>query len=198
MPDPTLMDVIRRVESRIRRLRPLDDFEELAEVILGSYRDCLRAWPWGFALQRYRTRLLRPNSVTVELTQGSRALNVVSSGDPIDWSLWPLLSIPGRRPLYTDGGGVLVDAWLGETGTYQGRLIYSVIPLFDVQVWGLAVTNVGPLAKMSFQMLETLSPNRDKVGRPKAFVPYTPYVEVYPGPDSDYDVDVWITPLPDY
>ena len=194
MADPTILEVAKKVEARIRRLRRLDDAEELLSVVLSSYREVLRSWPWGFALQRYRTRLPGASQATVALTNGSQSVTLVSGS--ADWSLYPTISLPGRRPLYTDGGGSLVDPWLGSTGTYDCRIIYNVIPLFDVQVWGIAVTNVGPLLKMSHVGLETIDPNREKIGRPKAFVPYTPYTEVWPAPDLDYDVDVWLVPMP--
>lgn len=195
MPDPTLLDVARKVHARVRRIRPTDDAEELFEIVLSSYREALKAWPWGFALQRYRTLLPAATPAVVTLTGGSSIVTLVSGS--ADWTLQPVILIKGRRPLYTDGGGNLVDVWLDTTGDYNVTIGYSIIPLFDARVWAVAVTNVGPLQKMSSSALETLDPNREKRGRPMAFVPYTPYVEIYPVPDAKYDVDIWLTPLPE-
>lgn len=194
MADPTLLDIARKVQARVRRIRPTDDVEELFEVVLSAYREALKAWPWGFALQRYRTLLPSVSAATVTLVNGSSRVTLVSGS--ADWSLQPVILIPGRRPLYTDGGGNLVDTWLDSTGDYEVSIGYSVIPLFDSLVWAVAVTNIGPLVKMSSASLEVLDPNREKRGRPAAFVPYTPFVEIYPVPDAKYDVDIWLTPMP--
>lgn len=196
MADPKVSEVVRRVRARLRRVRPLDDYEELVEATMSAYRDAVKAWPWGFLLQRYRTRLLGPVGVTVRLTSGETRIDVISNDAPLDYSLYPSLILPGRRPLFTDGGGNLVEPFVGDTGDYQGKFVYNIIPLFDVVFWGVSVTDIGPLYKMSFQALETLSPNRDKIGRPIAFVPYTPFCEVYPSPDRPYDMDVWLVPSP--
>lgn len=194
MPDPTIAEVIRRVRARLKRVRPLDDYEELAEGVMSAYREVVRTWPWGFLLQRYRTRVLRPVNVTVELSANQSSISVINSDGDIDWSLQPTLTLPGRRPFFTDGAGNLVEPFIGQTGTYDGKLIYNIIPLFDVVFWGVSITDSGPLQKMSFQMLEYLSPNRDKIGKPWAFVPYTPFCELFPAPDREYDLDVWIVP----
>lgn len=196
MADPKVSEVVRRVRARIRRIRALDDYEEIIEAVLSAYRDAVKAWPWGFLLQRYRTRLLGPVNVTVTLTSGQNTITIVNSDGPVDYSLYPSLILPGRRPLFTDGGGNLIEGFIGDTGDYQGKFIYNIIPLFDVVFWGVSVTDVGPLYKMSFQMLETMAPNRDKIGRPFAFVPYTPFCEIFPAPDRPYDLDVWIVPSP--
>lgn len=196
MADPKISEVTRRVKARLRRVRPLDDYEEIVEAVMSAYRDAVKAWPWGFLLQRYRTRLLGPVDVTVTLTSGRTSITVVSSNGTLDFSLYPSLILPGRRPLFTDGGGNLVEGFIGDTGDYQGKFVYNIIPLFDVVFWGVSVTDVGPLYKMSFQALETLSPNRDRIGRPFAFVPYTPFCEIYPAPDKPYDLDVWLVPTP--
>ena len=196
MADPKISDIVRRVRARLRRVRPLDDYEELVEAVMSAYRDVVKAWPWGFLLQRYRTRVLRPVNVTVTLTAGQNTITVVNSDGTLDWSLQPTLTLPGRRPFFTDGGGNLIEPFIGQTGTYEGRVIYNIIPLFDVVFWGVSITDAGPLQKMSFQMLEYLSPNRDKIGKPWAFVPYTPFCELFPAPDRDYDLDVWLVPSP--
>jgi len=195
MADPTLLEVAKQVESKLRKIRRVDDAEELLQTTLSAYREVLRTWPWGFALQRYRTILKKAEPIQVTLTNGSQQVTLVS-GNP-DWSLYPSILIPRRRPLFTDGGGTLLDPWMGETGTYDATAGYHIIPLFDSQVWGVAVTNVGPLVKMSLIALEARDPNREKRGKPRAFIPYTPYVEVWPVPDDTYDVDIWMTPLPD-
>lgn len=195
MPDPTALEVAKKVEARLRKLRRVDDIEELLQTVLASYREVLRAWPWGFALQRYRTLLKGASKAQVTLTSGQVTVTLVSG--EADWSMRPSILLPGRRPLFTDGGGNLLDPWMGSSGTYDATIGYNTIPLFDVQVWGIAVTNVGPLAKMSHLALETVDPNRSRIAPPQAFIPYTPYVEIWPVPDRDYDVDVWMVPMPE-